>query len=131
MLARLSAALFGAALFAGAASAEDTTIKFKLGWTTQGSDAGCGSEHRLGRLLTRPQRGVHRAVLDRFGRFAGHLCRNEGPGARGEPRTDCRCGRIGGLTRAFAKCALQAYFALHQATASRLSNEVDRWTATT
>ena len=40
MLARLSAALFGAALFAGAASAEDTTIKFKLGWTTQGSDAG-------------------------------------------------------------------------------------------
>ena len=39
MLARLSAALLGAALFAGAASAEDTTIKFKLGWTTQGSDA--------------------------------------------------------------------------------------------
>ncbi len=40
MLARVSAALLGAVLFTGAASAEDTTIKFKLGWTTQGSDAG-------------------------------------------------------------------------------------------
>jgi NitT/TauT family transport system substrate-binding protein len=39
MLARVSAALFGAVLFAGAASAEDTTIKFTLGWKTQGSDA--------------------------------------------------------------------------------------------
>ena len=39
MLARVSAALLGAVLFTGAASAEDTTIKFKLGWTTQGSDA--------------------------------------------------------------------------------------------
>jgi NitT/TauT family transport system substrate-binding protein len=46
MLARVSAALLGAVMFAGAASlfsgaasAEDTTIKFKLGWTTQGSDA--------------------------------------------------------------------------------------------
>jgi NitT/TauT family transport system substrate-binding protein len=29
----------GAVLFTGAASAEDMTIKFKLGWTTQGSDA--------------------------------------------------------------------------------------------
>lgn len=40
MLARVSAALLGAVLFTGVASAEDTTIKFKLGWTTQGSDAG-------------------------------------------------------------------------------------------
>ena len=39
MLARVSAALLGVALFVGTASAEDTTIKFKLGWTTQGSDA--------------------------------------------------------------------------------------------
>jgi NitT/TauT family transport system substrate-binding protein len=39
MLARVSAALLGAVLLTGAASAEDTTIKFKLGWTTQGSDA--------------------------------------------------------------------------------------------
>lgn len=39
MLARVSAALLGAVLFTGTASAEDTTIKFKLGWTTQGSDA--------------------------------------------------------------------------------------------
>jgi NitT/TauT family transport system substrate-binding protein len=39
MLARVSAALLGAVLFTSAASAEDTTIKFKLGWTTQGSDA--------------------------------------------------------------------------------------------
>jgi len=39
MLARLSAALLGAVLFAGAAAAEDTTIKFTLGWKTQGSDA--------------------------------------------------------------------------------------------
>jgi len=39
MLARLSAALLGVALFAGAAAAEDTTIKFTLGWKTQGSDA--------------------------------------------------------------------------------------------
>jgi NitT/TauT family transport system substrate-binding protein len=40
MLARVSAALLGVALFTSAAHAEDTTIKFKLGWTTQGSDAG-------------------------------------------------------------------------------------------
>src|SRR3954468_12768030 len=39
MLTKVSAALLGAVLFMGAASAEDTTIKFKLGWTTQGSDA--------------------------------------------------------------------------------------------
>ena len=39
MLARVSAALLGAVLFTSAAGAEDTTIKFKLGWTTQGSDA--------------------------------------------------------------------------------------------
>jgi NitT/TauT family transport system substrate-binding protein len=39
MLARLSAALLGATLFAGTAVAEDTTIKFTLGWKTQGSDA--------------------------------------------------------------------------------------------
>jgi len=40
MLTKVSAALLGAVLFTSAASAEDTTIKFKLGWTTQGSDAG-------------------------------------------------------------------------------------------
>src|SRR6478672_1884578 len=39
MLTKVSAALLGAVLFAGAASAEDTTIKFTLGWKTQGSDA--------------------------------------------------------------------------------------------
>jgi NitT/TauT family transport system substrate-binding protein len=39
MLTKVSAALLGAVLFTSAASAEDTTIKFKLGWTTQGSDA--------------------------------------------------------------------------------------------
>ena len=39
MLTKVSAALLGVALFAGAASAEDTTIKFTLGWKTQGSDA--------------------------------------------------------------------------------------------
>src|SRR6202521_2197984 len=39
MLARVSAALLGVALFAGAACAEETTIKFTLGWKTQGSDA--------------------------------------------------------------------------------------------
>jgi NitT/TauT family transport system substrate-binding protein len=39
MLKRVSAALLGAALFAGAASAQETTIKFTLGWKTQGSDA--------------------------------------------------------------------------------------------
>jgi NitT/TauT family transport system substrate-binding protein len=39
MLARVSAALLGAVLFAGAANAQETTIKFTLGWKTQGSDA--------------------------------------------------------------------------------------------
>ena len=39
MLRKLSAALLGLALFAGAAQAEETTIKFTLGWKTQGSDA--------------------------------------------------------------------------------------------
>src|SRR6187399_208996 len=39
MLKRSSAALLGVALFAGAASAQETTIKFTLGWKTQGSDA--------------------------------------------------------------------------------------------
>ena len=39
MLARSSAALMGLLLFAGTAAAEDTTIKFTLGWKTQGSDA--------------------------------------------------------------------------------------------
>ena len=39
MLARVSAALLGVALFAGTASAQETTIKFTLGWKTQGSDA--------------------------------------------------------------------------------------------
>ena len=39
MLARVSAALLGAVLFTGVAHAEDTTIKFTLGWKTQGSDA--------------------------------------------------------------------------------------------
>jgi NitT/TauT family transport system substrate-binding protein len=39
MLARVSAALLGAVLFAGSAAAQETTIKFTLGWKTQGSDA--------------------------------------------------------------------------------------------
>src|SRR3979409_563006 len=39
MLARSTAALLGMVLFAGTAAAEDTTIKFTLGWKTQGSDA--------------------------------------------------------------------------------------------
>src|ERR1044071_5240074 len=39
MLARVSAVLLGAALFAGTACAQETTIKFTLGWKTQGSDA--------------------------------------------------------------------------------------------
>ena len=39
MLARISAALLGVTLLAGAASAQETTIKFTLGWKTQGSDA--------------------------------------------------------------------------------------------
>src|ERR1700676_4303816 len=39
MLARSSAVLLGMVLFAGAAAAENTTIKFTLGWKTQGSDA--------------------------------------------------------------------------------------------
>ena len=39
MLTKVSVALLGAVLFAGAARAEDTTIKFTLGWKTQGSDA--------------------------------------------------------------------------------------------
>ena len=36
MLKRISAALLGAVLFAGIASAQETTIKFTLGWKTQG-----------------------------------------------------------------------------------------------
>ena len=39
MLKRTSAALLGMILFAGAAAAQETTIKFTLGWKTQGSDA--------------------------------------------------------------------------------------------
>ena len=39
MLKRLSALLIGSVLLAGPACAEDTTIKFTLGWKTQGSDA--------------------------------------------------------------------------------------------
>src|SRR4030088_28152 len=39
MLARSSAALLGMVLCAGPAAAEDTTIKFSLGWKKQGSDA--------------------------------------------------------------------------------------------
>src|SRR6476646_4282136 len=39
MLKTISAALLGLALSAGAAVADDTTIKFTLGWKTQGSDA--------------------------------------------------------------------------------------------
>src|SRR5204863_3585960 len=39
MLARVSATLLGVALFAGTACAQETTIKFTLGWKTQGSDA--------------------------------------------------------------------------------------------
>ena len=34
MLTRSSAALMGLLLFAGTAAAEDTTIKFTLGWKT-------------------------------------------------------------------------------------------------
>ena len=40
MLAESSATLLGPVLLTSATSARDTTIKFKLGWTTQGSDAG-------------------------------------------------------------------------------------------
>jgi NitT/TauT family transport system substrate-binding protein len=36
---RLTAALIAGVLFAGAASAQETNIKFTLGWKTQGSDA--------------------------------------------------------------------------------------------
>jgi len=39
MLKRLSAVLLGCVLLAGPAFAEETTIKFTLGWKTQGSDA--------------------------------------------------------------------------------------------
>ena len=39
MLKRSSAALLGMMLFAGSAAAQETTIKFTLGWKTQGSDA--------------------------------------------------------------------------------------------
>src|SRR5215468_2715759 len=39
MLKRVSAALLGTVLFAGVASAQETTIKFTLGWKTQGSDS--------------------------------------------------------------------------------------------
>jgi NitT/TauT family transport system substrate-binding protein len=39
MLMRTSAALLGMLLFAGSAAAQETTIKFTLGWKTQGSDA--------------------------------------------------------------------------------------------
>lgn len=39
MLKRLTALAFSSVLLAGAASAQETTIKFTLGWKTQGSDA--------------------------------------------------------------------------------------------
>lgn len=39
MLKRLSAIVLGSVLFAGTAIAQETTIKFTLGWKTQGSDA--------------------------------------------------------------------------------------------
>jgi NitT/TauT family transport system substrate-binding protein len=39
MMKRSSAALLGLLLFAGSAAAQETTIKFTLGWKTQGSDA--------------------------------------------------------------------------------------------
>jgi NitT/TauT family transport system substrate-binding protein len=39
MLKRLSAVLVGSVLLSGAAFAQETTIKFTLGWKTQGSDA--------------------------------------------------------------------------------------------
>lgn len=39
MFPRLAAVFAACALFAGAAQAEETTIKFTLGWKTQGSDA--------------------------------------------------------------------------------------------
>jgi NitT/TauT family transport system substrate-binding protein len=39
MFARLSAALLGSLLLVGSATAQETNIKFTLGWKTQGSDA--------------------------------------------------------------------------------------------
>ncbi len=39
MLKRLSAVLVGTVLLGGSAAAQETTIKFTLGWKTQGSDA--------------------------------------------------------------------------------------------
>ncbi|MFK4523771.1 ABC-type nitrate/sulfonate/bicarbonate transport system substrate-binding protein [Bradyrhizobium japonicum] len=39
MLRKVTVALLGLALSTGAATADDTTIKFTLGWKTQGSDA--------------------------------------------------------------------------------------------
>lgn len=39
MLKRLSAIVLGSVLFAGTVIAQETTIKFTLGWKTQGSDA--------------------------------------------------------------------------------------------
>src|SRR6202048_3628038 len=39
MLKRLSALVIGGVLLAGPAFAQETTIKFTLGWKTQGSDA--------------------------------------------------------------------------------------------
>lgn len=39
MLKKLTALAFSSVLLAGAASAQETTIKFTLGWKTQGSDA--------------------------------------------------------------------------------------------
>jgi len=39
MIGKLGAVIVGSLLFAGAASAQETTIKFTLGWKTQGSDA--------------------------------------------------------------------------------------------
>jgi NitT/TauT family transport system substrate-binding protein len=39
MLKKLSVVLLGSLLFGGAATAQETTIKFTLGWKTQGSDA--------------------------------------------------------------------------------------------
>ncbi len=58
MLARVSAALLGVALFAGTACAQETTIKFTLGWKTQGSDAAFFYAKDNGR--DRPGRGLGR-----------------------------------------------------------------------
>ena len=66
MLRKVTVALLGLALSAGAAVAEDTTIKFTLGWKTQGSDAAFfyakdnGFFKEEGLYVDRPGRGLRR-----------------------------------------------------------------------